>query len=101
MLYEVITSGDAIGAMAADHGQVGHSHMAGSLFPDQTHPLHACFVFGITLPDLIEEAAVDFKDDFEVAWEEAFKPEDRPCFHGLDCGLIDFLAIPFSFHINA
>ena len=54
----------------ADNREIGHAHLAAAAFFDQAHAGNAGFVAGIACAHLIEEAAIDFVDDFQLARQE-------------------------------
>ena len=51
---------DAVDAVAADGGEIGHAHIPRAALVNERHPRHAAFVAREAGADLVEEAAVDF-----------------------------------------
>jgi hypothetical protein len=68
----------AVGAVRADDREIGHSDLASSAFFDQAHFLDAPVVGMEAVPDIREQAAVDFADDFQVTRNHDLKPRQRP-----------------------
>ncbi len=51
---------------AADDRQVGHAHLPDGRFFDQAHAANAIVVVGVLRSHLVEKAAIDLVDDFQV-----------------------------------
>ena len=58
---------DAVGAVRADDGEIGHADLALAAFLDEAHARDAAVVAGEPVADLAEEAAVDLEDDLQIA----------------------------------
>ncbi len=75
--------GDAIDGVAADGGEVGHSHVLLVVIVDNRHALQASVVAGEALADLIEKAAIDLVDDLDVAGQQGTEQRQGPALEGL------------------
>ena len=75
--------GDTVDRVAADGRQMGHPDVAVAVFPDQRHPTDARVIAGEPGPHLVEEAAVDLVDDFQVPRQEPLEHVQRPGFQRL------------------
>ena len=58
--------GDAVDGTAAHRGQVGHAYVALAVFFNQRHPRNQAFIVGKQVAYFIQEAMIDFIDDFQV-----------------------------------
>ena len=67
----------------AYEGQVGHADIFWPGFIDQGEAGRPLFIQRIFQPDLIQEAAVDFKNDLQVAGEQFPEKRQGPFFQGL------------------
>ena len=70
--------GHAVGAVRADDGQMCHAHLPMRAFFDQADALDPPGVAGIPQADIVEEAAIDFVNDFKMARQEVLEPLHRP-----------------------
>ena len=70
----------AVGAMAADDGEVGHAHLLDRRFLDHAHAHHALVIPREAHPRFIQEATVDLIDDRQVSGQKHFKESHRPLF---------------------
>ncbi len=70
--------GHAVGAVRADDGQVRHADLPIRALFDEATARDAAFVARILRADIVEEAAVDLVNDFEMARQEVFEPLHRP-----------------------
>ena len=64
----------------SDNRQVRHAHLAARAFFNQAHPLYKTLIAGKFLPNIIQESAVDFVDDFQKPRHNRRKPGHRPLF---------------------
>ncbi len=67
-----------VGAVRAHDRQVGHPNVLAAALLDQARAYHATVVAGEAGPDVIEQAAVDLEDDFQVARQQQLEPRQRP-----------------------
>ena len=70
--------GDAVDGRGADHGEVGHAHVALAVLVHERHAAQAREVAGIARGDLLQEAAVDLVDDLQVARQQPLHHRHRP-----------------------
>ena len=75
--------GDAVGAVRADDGEIGHPDLALAALLDEAHARDPALVAGKARPHLLEEAAVDLEDDLEVPRQQQLEPAQRPLLQGL------------------
>ena len=68
----------AVGAVRADDGQVRHADLSGRALLDEADARDAGVVAGKRGADVVEEAAVDFVDDFELPRQQRLEPRQRP-----------------------
>ena len=73
-----VDRGDAVGAVRADDRQVGHADVLGRPFLDQADRATRPSSPGIAGPDVVEQPAIDFVDDLQVARQQQLEPVDRP-----------------------
>ena len=66
--------GDAVGAVRADDGEVGHADLPLAALLDQAHSLDAAVVAGEAGAHLIEQAPVDLEDDLQMARQQQLEP---------------------------
>ena len=71
---------DTVGAVRADDRQVGHANLALGAFLDEAHALDASLVAGKTMPNLIEQTAIDLEDDLQMTRQHDLEPCERPFF---------------------
>jgi ABC-type microcin C transport system duplicated ATPase subunit YejF len=62
--------GDAVGAVRANNGQVGHADVLGRAFLNQAHVCHAILVTGEAAPDRVKQPAVDLENDLQLARQQ-------------------------------
>ncbi len=74
---------DAIGAVGADDGEVGHAYLLSRPFFNQAHADHEVVVSRMAGTDVIEEPAIDLVDNLELARKGGLKKFDGPAFEGL------------------
>src|SRR5215475_13048881 len=75
-------SGNAVGAVRPDDGEVGHAAPALVALLDEADAPHAAVVAGEALANFIEETLVYLQDDFEVARRQNLEPLQRPFLQG-------------------
>ena len=63
--------GHAVGAVRADDGQMRHANLPGRALLDQADALDPPGVAGIPHANIVEKAAIDFVNDFEMARQES------------------------------
>ena len=68
--------------MAADRGKISHPNVLSSGLVDQGHARDPRNVIRVLQADPVQEAAVDFVDNFQMPGQEASKQADRPLFQG-------------------
>ncbi len=68
----------AVGAVRADDRQVGHAHVLVRAFLDQADALDAAFVAREAGANVVEQPAIDFKNDLEVPRHHHLEPFHRP-----------------------
>ena len=73
----------AVRAMGADDGQIRHADFPATDLLNQTDAFHAALVAGKFCPHFIDQAPVDFVNEFQMARQQFFKPGDGPFFKGL------------------
>jgi hypothetical protein len=64
----------SVGAVRPDDAEVRHPNLLRWLFLDQAHAREPGIVAGEFRAHLVEEAAVDFKNNLELARQEHFEP---------------------------
>ena len=69
---------DAVDAVAADGGEIGHAHIPRAALVNERHARHAALIAREAGADLVEEAPVDFADDLQVAGEQLAEQADGP-----------------------
>ncbi len=62
---------------------MGHADLADGRFFDQAHAADALVVAGVLRGDIVEEAAIDLVDDFQVPRHDQLEHFDRPLFERL------------------
>ena len=70
--------GDAVGAVRAHDGEVGHPDVAIAALLDEAHLPGALALVGKPRPHLIQETLVDIQDDLEMARQHQLEPSQRP-----------------------
>src|SRR5262249_15617541 len=73
-----VDCGGAVGTVRSDDRQVGHAHVFFWSFLDQADSSDASLVAGETGPNVVEQTAIDFKNDLEVTRYQPLKPLDWP-----------------------
>ncbi len=71
-------SGNAVDMMAADGREICHAHEALAIFIDKRHARDTCVIAGIPGADLVQETAVDFKNDFQMARQKLSEERHGP-----------------------
>src|SRR4030095_5041494 len=69
---------DAVSAMRANDGKVGHPNFPFRALFHETYSLNPSLISGKASSDLINQAMIDFVDDLQVTRQHPFKPDDRP-----------------------
>jgi hypothetical protein len=62
--------GDPIGAVRANDREIGHTDLALLALLNEAYAAHSAFVVRGMCTHLVKQAAVDLKDDFQVARQE-------------------------------
>ena len=70
--------GDTVNGVATDGREVCHPDLLAAVLADQRHPAEPVLVAGETGAYLVEEPAVDFVDDLEVAGQRLAEHRQRP-----------------------
>ena len=78
-----VERGDAVGAVRADDGQVGHADPLLGHLLDQADAADPVLVAGVARAHVVEEAAVDLVDDLEMPGQADLEEGDRPGLQGL------------------
>src|SRR4029077_1908226 len=73
-----VNGGNSVGAVRTDNGQVCHSNLALSTLLDYARAHCASFIPRETTPNLVDQAPVNLKDDFQMTREHVLKPRERP-----------------------
>ena len=68
----------AVDMMTAHRGKIGHAHVTFAAFVNQRHPGQAGVIAREFRPHFVEEAPVDFVNDFEVPRQQVAEQADRP-----------------------
>jgi hypothetical protein len=77
-----MNSSHPIGAMRSYDCQVRHADLSLAALFDQTDPLDAFSVVGISAPNIIQQTPIDLQYDLQVAREHRRKPFERPFLQG-------------------
>src|SRR4051812_36285992 len=70
--------GNTIGAVRTDDRQVGHADLSFDTLLDQADGRNAPVLAREARLNIGDEAAVDFVNDLELAWQHDLKPGERP-----------------------
>jgi hypothetical protein len=70
--------GDAVGAVAADDGEVSHAHLAARALLDETHALQLFGLLGETLAYFVEKTSIDLVDNGQMTRQQHLKEIDGP-----------------------
>ena len=70
--------GHSIGAVRTDDREIRHADLTAGTFLDQAHATDARFIAGKPDANIVEEAPVDFVNDFQIARQHVFKPRHGP-----------------------
>ena len=69
-----MNGGYSVGAVRPDNGQVRHSNLAQSTVFYQARAHCPSFIPWEATPNLVEQAPVNLKDDFQMTREHGLKP---------------------------
>ena len=75
-----VNGGHAVRAVRSDDGQIGHADFAHRALLDEAHAGETAFVAGEADARLVKMPAVDLVDNFQMTWQQAFEPFQRPFF---------------------
>src|SRR5215813_1324499 len=72
--------GHTVRAVRADDSQVGHANLALRLLLDQADAPDTILVVGKAGSNIIQQAAIDLKDELQMTRQQELEPCDRPFF---------------------
>jgi hypothetical protein len=78
-----VQRGHAVDGVAAECGEVGHTHVTFPALLDDRQAAHAVLVTGKTVVDIVKVAAVDLFDDLKMAGKQCAEQRYGPLFQRL------------------